>query len=503
MQLKGEFMKKSFDRYNFEFADHINPKVILVISLIFIFNFAVFSQRCDCVSDFDYLVEKVETNYIGYYIKVTDKNRPEYERLKADFRRKAERATDENCVLILREWIEFFKDYHLIIEQTPEVSAEEIEQMAKQIKSSALDENLARAYFDQNPKKLNPIEGLWYSDKGKFAIARIGQENEFIAVVLTPPSEKWKKGQIIARFEESEDGVYKTVYFDENNLSKKQFESTIYKEVLLRIGFFLGWGKSYPLEDYQKNLIDSDDPLNPFLRTIDKDNIVLAIPSFRAENREKLEKVLKSGKEFILNRRNLIIDLRGNTGGNRADSLLDPFVHTGKIKSNEGSLTLSSKDNIAYFNWLKKYIEDNGNKPPEWFLKAIERMEKNPGKIVNYADETYRTPELIYPTPKNVAIITDRANASAVEGFLLDAIQSERVTTFGENTKGNIDYPQVYGLRLKCKERGFVLYYPMYTRTRTLPEGAIDYIGIKPDVPIGKNVKNKIQSVIDYYKDKK
>ncbi|HWM90257.1 MAG TPA: S41 family peptidase [Thermoanaerobaculia bacterium] len=95
----------------------------------------------------------------------------------------------------------------------------------------------------------------------------------------------------------------------------------------------------------------------------------------------------------------------------------------------------------------------------------------------------YRPPPC-RPGPRRVALLIDGGVGSAVEGMLLMARQSPRVVLVGENTRGNIDYQQVTLNTVGCGDHAYYLGTPLYTRTRYLPEGALDGIGIAPDVPV-------------------
>jgi hypothetical protein len=58
------------------------------------------------------------------------------------------------------------------------------------------------------------------------------------------------------------------------------------------------------------------------------------------------------------------------------------------------------------------------------------------------------------------------------------------VILVGENTRGNIDYQQATLHNTGCGDHDYLLGTPLCTRTRHLPAGGLDVLGITPDVPV-------------------
>jgi hypothetical protein len=76
----------------------------------------------------------------------------------------------------------------------------------------------------------------------------------------------------------------------------------------------------------------------------------------------------------------------------------------------------------------------------------------------------------------------DRLCVSTCEAFLLDAMQSTKVITFGAgNTGGFLDYGNAVRVLLPSATRRFQM---PRTRSRRLPERALDMTGLAPEVMI-------------------
>ena len=75
----------------------------------------------------------------------------------------------------------------------------------------------------------------------------------------------------------------------------------------------------------------------------------------------------------------------------------------------------------------------------------------------------------------------DRRCASAAEEFILLARQSRKVTLFGSNFAGCLDYSNLREIELSSGD--YFLRLPV-SRSRRLPDRPVDLAGIEPDVRI-------------------
>jgi C-terminal processing protease CtpA/Prc len=134
-------------------------------------------------------------------------------------------------------------------------------------------------------------------------------------------------------------------------------------------------------------------------------------------------------------------------------------------------------------------------------------MKESPGKVVPFEDPDSAasapqatTEDTATPRPRNVAILMDGAVVSAGEAFVLAAMKNEKVTLFGENTGGVIDYQNVTITRVPgCPSLGINLGYPTLAASDRLPAGGVNATGVAPDVRIGRAVRDPIRFIINYY----
>lgn len=479
------------------------------------------TSDCECVNLFDELVEKIEENHIAYHIEIKGKRDAEYRDRINIYRKKAEQTSADKCVPVLKEFIEFYKDGHLYIGQSPKLSDAEKKRLTASAEKIERSETDIRSYLDKNAKKLDSIEGIWYSkDKERFAVFRDtkSKNRDFVAVSLSENSGNWEKGQVKAEFKKLNAGSYEVIYYDENHYRLypgtyhrgKKGGADIRRNLILHMPP-ISWGREYPTNKDALNFIDSEDPRRPTMKIIDSSTVLFSIPSHVPDYAPLLKEFVEKNQEQIGRADNLIIDLRGNEGGSSwMTNVLMPYIetvskHAGKYWVDDEEFVLSSPRNIRYF----KAVESQG-----WLPKnLIKRMEENPGRLVLFNDpkdesavsNSEEKAEEVKETPKpqNVAILMDDSIVSAGEAFIIKAMKNKKVTLFGENTAGVIDYRSTYWIPLShCSTAGIYLGYPMFAASNRLPEGGVNKTGIAPDVRIGENESDPIRFIIDYYKRK-
>jgi C-terminal processing protease CtpA/Prc len=95
-------------------------------------------------------------------------------------------------------------------------------------------------------------------------------------------------------------------------------------------------------------------------------------------------------------------------------------------------------------------------------------------------------PDSVIDGPARVGILIDRGTVSASEVMVQRARRSARVTVFGQNTAGALDYENVSIVPFRKGERRWYLGYPTITASAALPAGGMRGKGILPDVRLDR-----------------
>jgi hypothetical protein len=100
--------------------------------------------------------------------------------------------------------------------------------------------------------------------------------------------------------------------------------------------------------------------------------------------------------------------------------------------------------------------------------------------------------------PEKVIILQNKYTASAAEGFICYALQSDKVITVGENTGGFIDYGNVMAVEVPCSK-----YIINTTTTRYKNYYKYEFVGIPPMIPLSNNedwISNVLKILTNEYR---
>ena len=457
------------------------------ITVIFLFG-NTFAQNCDCEKEFLFIKSFIEKNYAGFNDKVTDINKQTYITFSEDVLKQTQVVSNSNyCYWAIQNWLDYFNDGHTRLIPKPSKS------ISDSVKNILLPSELLSTLEN---KPVNDIEGIYLSQYKGYKIAIIKNETNFsdyVGIIISSKSKSWKAGQVKVELKHIEKDKYNALYYLGNHQPST-------------INYTIKNGKFNPKDFIKLSIFDNLSQKNsePFSKLENKNKVVfykdiddstayLRIKSFDDHFAKKIIAEIKSNENKIISKPYLIIDVRYNGGGSDFSySPLLPFIYTNPIKT-IGIDVLSTPDNIK--SWQK--VIDENPKLPENVKKniadVITQMSQNPNKFINIRnDEIDTILQAAYVFPRKVAILIDEGCASSTEQFLLAAKQSKKVIIFGQPTAGVLDYSNMRTVNLDCMP--YLLGYST-SRSRRIPDNAIDDTGILPDVLLDFN-KSWLEEVL-------
>jgi len=458
-------------------------KIIMSLVLLGTLISLTKAQTNECIKDFDFLVQKIKSDYPGYPDKVTTKTTSELVKLEQELRKKIQLYPD-SCRKYLSTYADWFKDHHLRISMLSS-------------KSNATKPTIERYYKVLNEdsliilhsKKCTP-EGIWRTYRGDIAIVKSTNTHDYIGISVS--YRNYVKNQIVFTLTPEKQNEYALIayqYYD-NFKPTKGKASIRLNDNIIELHDDTRLVRKTNSEAYDNALLISYIPefpngsnIYPLALQLSDSTFYLRIPSFGDEYGNNLTR--KHWKE-ITSSPNLIIDIRNNRGGqDNYYSLLSNLIYTQPYDS-KGVEWYATKNNIKFYEDAIKNGEiRNGEEGLLWTKTLIAEMKKNIGRFVIHpmmgVDKTISN-DTVYTYPKRIGIIINQGNASSAEQFILTANHSSKVTLFGnENTAGVLDYSNVINENFPSKR--YELIFPI-TRSRRLPDNPIDNIGIAPDIRI-------------------
>ncbi|MBT2563567.1 hypothetical protein J7E50_04460 [Pedobacter sp. ISL-68] len=468
-------------------------KNIFYLLLLFPF-YNLQAQNCNCGDNFSYLTNRITKNYVGYADKVTPANSQHFKKFTDSLQQVANQANSYKCLSLCREWLSFFKDKHVDFGMDfGKLNPDSVRIFFANEEKTSWTENTFKSYLQQNKTTLDSIEGIW--NYGIYEIGIVKDQTktatEFIGFVMKADSSRWMPQQIKLKIRET-DNQYQTIFFNGGDHSVNYPKLNIRKD-LLDFGFFGQWKRGekktktvYPPKFTAPDLMSS-------FKVLDNQTSLLTLPSFDSKYKLRIDSLVASNKDNLEHTEHLIVDVRDNPGGStHCFEKLIPYLYTNPIHV-DGGLVLATADNIR----------DCYEKDYPYATAASKRtMKRNNKKLRAHMGELYQLyngntikRSKVLKNPSRISILINGSTASSGELFILRAEQSKKVTLFGQNSAGCVDYGEMVIIHLPCNV--FNLVYPAAKSFHAVKR-PLDNIGITPQVKIGDNVTDWIEFVKKY-----
>ncbi|GHV44608.1 hypothetical protein FACS1894180_6160 [Bacteroidia bacterium] len=430
---------------------------LLFVSIVAATN--IFSQSCNCESNFVWVKQTFEKNDAGFLYVIDKKGTSEYEKHNQFFSEKTKSAKNNyECAEIITDWLHFFRKGHIGITVLINDIVENPQQAMRHFPDweKVSDDTVNfKKYLDD--KKEVGFEGIW--DDGSYTVGIQQIDNQLVGFIIKSNVEEWKTGEVKFRiFPDS------TVYYMRNH-SAKNFDNVELSSInLLFFGNEFSYIRKYPIieDKFLTSIIDR----KPYFDTINANTSYLRIPSFDNNLCNFIDSVISQNAKFITAKENLVIDVRFNTGGSDICwQNIMPFISTNPVRIKNNYILSTELNNKQAAKFRDRFF--------------IEKLEQNLGKFVLLRDEKYTT--INYgkvEIPKKVAILVNNFCASSTESFLLSARQSQKVKIFGTRTMGVSDFANMNLIESPCKQ--FQLYYAT-SKDVDIEKFSIEDTGIQPD----------------------
>lgn len=470
-------------------------KRLLTFCLLFIGTGFAYGQDCNCSTAFQWLKKTFEENDAGFKYILSIKGQAAYDYHTQKIQGKINVAkTREECLLVLQEWLHFFRKGHIYIKTLERKKGSESLALAKQLDTLSIKNQFKewpRLQIDLpefekylSNKKTQDFEGIWDSPPYKIAIKKT--ENGYKGILINNVSPYWESGQIKLEIIREGNELKGIAYMRDHSKAKSDHIECTGQNYLQVAGLGLKrLAPVLPTETEVQDYLTSLNTKNPYIKQLDKNTLYFRIPSFDPNQKNAIDSLLDANDEMLSKMPNLIIDIRGNGGGSDFSfSNIIPYLKTNPISTVGVEYLSTSMNNKRMLDFINKpeYKTFFSNEQKEWIKKSYDTLQKHLGEFV-YLNEPKKEKEAEDSAtkkayPKQVGIIIDGDVGSTAEQFVLAARQSKKVKFFGTPTFGALDISNMYSIKDPCNE--YELGYCL-SRSKRIPQYILDDRGLQPD----------------------
>jgi len=477
----------------------VKPLIVILFVLLADFSTAqtkTFPTYCNCADNMDYTITQIKNNYVGYQDK-TQGRRREFNEFTKRLSNKANKENNTSkCLYLINLWLSFFDDKHIRIDIThnSDDAVRSIFSTSDTVRFEIKDFKLAL----QKQKFFDKIEGIWQNPSGsmEMGITRLDKKNEFVGFILRYDSVYWMPKQVRMTVKKQKT-KYQTFWYNGDHASFSNLVATV-DQNSIQLGGIGKLYKVYPTDTAKHHsVIRKDNQKTIDFRLLDNETGILVLKSFQIKHKKTIDSLLISNEHILKSLKNLIIDLRNNTGGlNPSFEKVIPYLYTNPITI-DGSSILATSTNIKYYNLQSiensKYMDEDRRKRRENLISLMKQYE---GTFTPLSKDSVIHYDTILPYPSKVAIIINEYTASSAEFFLLRARQSTKVKVFGQPTMGAVDYVDMLTLD-DAPNKLFHLSYPM-TKTSRLIKNPHTSSKLQPDILLSNDLTDWVLYIKEY-----
>ena len=337
----------------------------------------------------------------------------------------------------MNEWLLFFKDGHIqVSNQTNVLDTVALNELIQTTEIIRLSQNqLAKL------KNSKSIEGIYYSIDSTYKIRFDKKEHavrDYAGIIINSKNSFWKPGHVKMELKQAGKNEFKAMVYTKNH--DIRFQDLIFDGNSFNNGAWIKQGAA-PGNKQTFYTIQS--------KKVSDKTFYIGISTFEEWNARAIDSTFKANETVLKSVSNLILDLRGNGGGSDFSYRpISPYLYTNPVYT-IGVDVLATEDNIK--GWMP--LLENADIPQpskDELKKMILKMQEQTGQYVSIVNDDTTSFEKTEPYPRRIVILTDRHCASTTEQFLLEAMQSKKVTLMGEHTAGVLDYSNMRDISFPC-----------------------------------------------------
>ena len=294
------------------------------------------------------------------------------------------------------------------------------------------------------------MEGIWNTEGYQVGVVFNEKEKRYDGVILEAGNPKWKVGMVKFSSKMTAPTIYETVYI-RGDFALDTVSTKVLKNYFI-VPKYGTWKKSFPVS---KDTLTDDEAAAEMgdvrFKFLNDTTLYIALKSCNIELKPILDTLMKKNADRLKTTPNWIVDFRDNSGGDTGvySSLLSYFYT--KLGISKGSKNWLTPEHVKKWEGVieqnRKYMDSASI---DYITKRIVYGKAHPNSWYDDGIDTTKFDKIL-PFPKKVAILSNENNGSSGETFLIDARAiSDKVTIFGQNSGGYLDYGNLNAFEMPC-----------------------------------------------------
>ncbi|HRD06622.1 MAG: S41 family peptidase [Saprospiraceae bacterium] len=235
---------------------------------------------------------------------------------------------------------------------------------------------------------------------------------------------------------------------------------------------------------------DKNEVMPPPTLEIKDELVVFTIPYYGPNTGALIHDLLLENQKKLEKSPVWVIDLRDSRGKDETAAMeLLSYLYTKPIVKYNTEIRMTPQNyDLWYQQYEKSSFEKLEGTARKQRMQELDSIKAHFGRGYNAVGKMADTLTFngIKPFPQKVGVLMNSKTEGAAELFIALARQSEKVTTMGENSGGNVDYNLMINYPTYCAS--LTLEMPIQRRLWLEAGYAMDKVGLKPEVLLsGKN----------------
>ncbi|MFM9952180.1 MAG: S41 family peptidase [Saprospiraceae bacterium] len=430
----------------------------IILTFVLLIPLTGLAQPCNCETEFDAVQQYFEANHPGFQTNFTGKKLVVYKAEVAKLKKAvASKRLKEDCLVYLSKYTDLLQDHHIGISSNIsglkrlDLSAPEaldrFKNSAAYLAKESISIDTAQLIAYLASPKASMVEGIYTNGRLQIAVLKNKTKTrDFVGIAIRTASKLVNDGHVVLELKRISGDKYFVKY-----------HLTGFDPAVITMVSDLKNGE-IPQIGYAK--VQAQSPKStPFeFRELDAQTNYVRLSSFEGALYNDYETFYESISGRITDKPWLIVDLRDNGGGSEQCYYgLMPFLYSRPMMLDTSEIWVSPDNIRRYEEALARQEQDSasyGAATLSGTRRTLAKMKAaKPFSLVleteDYPSEPW-TYDSVTTYPRKVAILFNRGTASAAEGLIYYARQSDKVVTIGENSGGYLGFGNAMTTTTPC-----------------------------------------------------